>query len=716
MEDEINLIVIYNDEEKAYLLEVPKIIKYNDLKEMIKQKIVNNNRFIIIFRNKECEDPKEKFNFTEGDRIYIEKTVELESYTECKFHENAKLEEADNKVEELSGILLLCLLNKIAININDLNKIKQYEIREIIKELKEGVKMTGNPQKDIKESLKQKNGNNILTYINYVKEVISGKEIWDLINLFDKNKKNELISFWSLLSKYQDFNVLFEKDFRKIMEKSYFDYSLVGVSIYQHDRRKEFLEKLKKCENPVVRYLLHGTTIDPISLIITDDFKYTKKAFYGMGVYFSDMIDYISFYCGEYINWNRTNWKKIIPVGETISCVGAEVFYDKNKKKYIYNTNLKVYPWLEKFPTYEELKSKYADKMVKKNGVHFIRVEPKGGQVLKSPEEVDKAMREGRFIGTEYVITEMYQILPLYGMTLIRNEFFIIWRDGNFKGQNSWTKYLKNRKMFIYKEAKMNVYFESSTEKALELIRRKKYNKIIIISSCQGNVGKRFVDIARKILGFDIVVLFYSATTNNLSWITKYPNALYTNNEYFYKKYILNYNEKGLFDLKKEMEQKYKYSLNLNDKCLEYPWVKYAETKDYSELKFEEINPNFRRVMIKNKNNKKALFMDENGKVKFKSYEGGEIDQFVWYATILNGEITFYSREFYLYVDEKNNMAIKGDIWMINWKYEENNSKYLFYYKDKNNVLTVSNENARLQRENKSKNQVFDLLDINIQI
>ena len=53
--------------------------------------------------------------------------------------------------------------------------------------------------------------------------------------------------------------------------------------------------------------------------------------------------------------------------------------------------------------------------------------------------------------------------------------------------------------MFIYKSANMNVFFESNMEKALELIKRKKYNKIILISSCQGEVGKKFVDIVRKI-------------------------------------------------------------------------------------------------------------------------------------------------------------------------------------------------------------------------
>ena len=58
----------------------------------------------------------------------------------------------------------------------------------------------------------------------------------------------------------------------------------------------------------------------------------------------------------------------------------------------------------------------------------------------------------------------------------------------------------------------MNVYFESCIENALEIIKRKKFNKIIIISSIGLDLsGKRFIEIARKILGFNVMVLFYSA-------------------------------------------------------------------------------------------------------------------------------------------------------------------------------------------------------------
>ena len=715
-EKEIDLI-IEDEKENKYIFEVPRRIKCKDLKEIIlKAKIVKNSKFHIIYKNKKYEEKEEDLNqilhLSQGDRIYIESYVSLESGFECNFHKNVNLNEADmNYIVELSGILLLCLLKYIAqnLNINDLSKINQKEIREVIQELSEGIKMTGNPQKDIKESLSQKNGNNILTYINYLNEIITTKVIWTLIFLFDENKQNEIINLWSILSKYQDFNILFEKDFSKIIEQSYFDYSLIGVSLYQHRRRKEFVKNLRECGNVEVRYLLHGTQIDPISLIITDDFKYTKKAFYGMGIYFSDMIDYISFYCGDYSKGKRENWKKIIPVGETISCIATEVYYDKDKKKYVYDNRYYV-PTLKDFPTYEEIQTKYKDKKVEKDGVHFVRVEPTHGHVLKSENDVENAIKAGKFVGTEYVITEMKQILPLYGLTLKRNEYFVIWRDQNFKGENYWTKYLKGRKMFIYKEAKMNVFFESCTEKALEIIKRKKYNKIIIITSCQGElVGRKFVDIVRKILGFDVVVLFFSEGTKHLKWIQNYPNALYTNNEYFYKKYLTSYNIEGLFQLKQEMEQKYGYPLNLNKNCLDYP--KFVEKKNYDELLFEEVCPYFRKVIIKNKFYKKALFMKE-GIPKFEDYDGKDIKELIWFITIINGEITLFSNDFYLNVN--NNIQVIGSEFMNNWKYEEINSKYLLFFQNKNYVLSLDGDNVVLEKENISKNnQLFQLFDIN---
>ena len=82
----------------------------------------------------------------------------------------------------------------------------------------------------------------------------------------------------------------------------------------------------------------------------------------------------------------------------------------------------------------------------------------------------------------DYTITEKEQILPLYGLTLKRNEYLVIWRESNDLKNNYYKDYLIAKKI-LYEIENINVYIENNTEKALQLINRKKYNKIILISS-----------------------------------------------------------------------------------------------------------------------------------------------------------------------------------------------------------------------------------------
>ena len=568
--------------------------------------------------------------------------------------------------------------------------------------------MTGNPQQDIKETLSKKDGKNILTFINFLDKKIEYKDVKNLINLVDNYQRKQIIDYWNILSDYQNLNELFEKDFSKMIENSYIDYSLVSVYFNPHRRRKEFIEKLKECNNCETRYLLHSTQIDPICKILTDEFKYTRKAFYGMGIYFTDMIDYASFYSGGDSLANRRDlWNRIIPVGENFSCIASEVFYDKDEKLKIYHQNVVE---LDHFPTYEEIKEKYKDLMVEKNGINFIEVETIHGHALSSGENVDKAKKRGTFIGNEYVITEMEQILPLYGLTLKRNEYLIVWRDPSFGKKKEYNSFLEEGKMFIYKESKMNAYFVDSIIKGLEIIQRKRYNKIILISNIGLDLsGKKFVEVARKILGFDVMVLFFSNNKNHFDWLQKLPNVLYSSKNKFYENYISNYNEKGLIQLKKDVENLHKIKLNFTNDFLSFP--KFAENKEYKDLFFNDINENFKRAVIISKQNRKVLYM-ENGKVKFKPCEGLEITPFIWYITIIDNEITLFSNEFYLDFD-KNEGIVKGYPYMKRWKYEKKDSYYLIYFEDKNNMLTIEGDKALIRNENKKQNnQLFLFIDI----
>ena len=706
-------IFIENEDGKSFMVNCAKQIKYSQFKKIIEDKKITELTYYYVLLNGATYDNdnlNEILKLEEGDKLIIvnERTDEGGYFIE--FHKNYNLNENYMKTESLTGLLRLMLVKYISSFITDTSNINSQEIKKIISDLRIGLKMEESTEKDIKANLEETQGNNILVYSNYISSIISDNIINQLLNLLPTNKQNEIKKYWGLLSKYQEFNKLFEVELFKAIERSYFDYSLIGLSLYEQKNRRKFIESMNACPNLVVKYLFHGTQIDPISKIITNGFLYTRKAFYGMGIYFSDMLDYVSFYAGgKDYNSRRENFGSVLPVNNIFSCVSAEIYYSQSKKRDVYDFSLWV-KTLDHFPTYEEIKRDYPDKMVEKDGIHFARVEPYQGRVRERTQIIEDS-KKGKFLGNEYVITEFDQILPLYGLTFRRNEYFVIWRDNHFKGNNEYSKFLKERKLFIYEYAKMNAYFEDSLEKALEIIKRKKYNKIILISNIGlDKAGKKFVEVARKILGFNVVVLFFSGNSSHFSWLQNFPNALYTNNALFYKDFILNYNEEGLLKLKKRVENQYKIKLKFDNDFMKFP--KFVNNAEYDKIFFGEPSPNFKKVIIKNTINSSILCMNSDGEPCFKSTDNLDTNLYLWYVTLMDNEITLYSNGNYLGANIDSKKATREEFMKI-FKFEKiGTNDYLIYYNDKNNVLTVSGSNAILQKESNNKsNQKFKLVE-----
>ena len=693
-------IFIENEKGKSFMVNCAKQIKYSELKELIEsQKITEIPYYYILLNGATYDDDnkEELLKFEEGDKIIIvnERTEEGGYFIE--FHKNINLNEGSMQTVPLTGLLRLMLVKYISSFIEDTSSIESKEIKKIISDLRIGLKMKENTEKDIKANLEESEGNNILVYSNYISSIITDNVIEQLMKLFSKNRQNEIKKFWGLLSEYQEFNKLFEVELFKAIENSYFDYSLIALSLYEQNNRRRFIESMNKCPNLVVKYLFHGTQIDPISKIITNGFLYTRKAFYGMGIYFSDMLDYVSFYAGgKDYNSRRKNFGSVLPVNSIFSCVSAEIYYSQSKKRDVYDFSLWV-DTLDHFPTYEEIKRDYSDKMVEKDGIHFAKVEPYQGRVRKREEIVQDA-KKGKFMGNEYVITEFDQILPLYGLTFRRNEYFVVWRDNHFKGNNEYSDFLKERKLFIYEYAKMNAYFEDSLERALEIIKRKKYNKIILISNIGlDKAGKKFVEVARKILGFNVVVLFFSGNSSHFSWLQNFPNALYTNNAYFYKDFILNYNEKGLLELKKKVEKQFKIKLKFDNDFIKFP--KFVNQAEYDNIFFGEPSPNFKKVSIINSYTNSILCMEKDKEPCFKPSKDLDVNLYFWYVTLMDNEITLYSNGNYLGANLESKKTTREEF-MKTFKFEKiNENEYLIYFNDKNNMLTVDGSKAIIQKE-----------------
>jgi len=502
------------------------------------------------------------------------------------------------KISKISGFLYLFFLKSISDKIDNVQRIPNADIRNFMVRLKrlDSFNENGNDVKTLK-------GINIMTYAKYASLKIEKKEINSLINLLNSDQRKKVIEFWIKLNKFNQYNQFFEEKFQNEQKNSYFDYSLSEISLNLNTNLENFTQNLNNCQNCVNKCLFHGTRKEIVSKIVREGFLYSKRAYIGMGIYFTNMLDYVIFYCGgNSFETKRENWGKIIPVDKTFSCVGSLVYYDENKKEEIYNSEyLEEEQGNSEFLTYDQIQRRYPSKMIEKYGVHTSKIELVTGKILNS-DEIEENEKRKNILGADYVVTEKEQILPLYGLTLKRNEFLVIWKDSLYGNNAERTNLLENAKFKICESMNINVYFENSIKKALELIQRKKFNKIILISDLQNLQDKEFINNARIIMGFPIMILFIGR-----SIIQNFSNALYTQDIKFCLRYIRNYNNNGLKKLKREVENNLNVRLNFTRDFLSFN--NFINSGDYNRVysnnlyieKLEEKEEEEKKVVYKNK-------------------------------------------------------------------------------------------------------------------
>ena len=487
-----------------------------------------------------------------------------------KFIKSSKI--YDNKISncQLNGLLKLCLLKEISSKLNDDELIKLPEmIRCIMRILKKGYIET---EEDIKETIKKVllkvKGSNIINFSEYVDETIDTNQINKMIKLLDSNDLKEINDIRFRLSKYNKYMEIFMKEFNKTKKESIFEFSVISLVVLEREDFEKFEKEREKCPNRVDKILYHGTSVVPISCILTEQFKKSVDRCYqhGKGVYFTDFLDYCWFYGGE--ESNRAN-KNIIPgIDDVFTLIACSIYY--NKKGFKTVTNSKYTP--------------------KKNEINFAYAGAHFETVIKPDFN--------KFVGTEYVIWDLDQICPFISAKLKRTDYCVIWRDNNFssnpvynnKFDEIFKKFLNERMKYIKQMAKYNIYPCETSEEALKLVERKKYNKIILISNVGTDLGgKKFVEKARKIIGNDIIALFLAYNIAHLKWIKDYKNALFSNDPKFYEEYLQCFEEKysiktNLESLKNKMEEHYEVKFNFDDKFLDYPQFK--DGGNYSDLSF----------------------------------------------------------------------------------------------------------------------------------
>ena len=480
-----------------------------------------------------------------------------------------------NCYQELNGILKLCLLNEIALKIDDSILDKAFSLKNIpqkiyfiLKILKKTNSLDENAddKKKIESILNLEKGKNIMNFSNFADEIINQEWINKIMNYVKQEDKNEINDTILKLGKYKFYMEFFEKELNKSMKQSYFEFSPVSLVIIDREDYDNYENERRNCPNRCEQILYHGTQVHPISSILTGMFKRSEKAHFqfGKGVYFTDLLDYCWFYGGNVDN--RANKNKIPKIGDIFTAICSMVYYKRDGFLQVKDYKTRLIPG--------------------KNEINFAYA----GAELETIDKPDKT----KFLATEYVVWNLAQICPIISVKFRRDEFCIVWRDDNFSEEaiynNDFDKMFKNFLgeciKYIKQSAKYNVYPCQTTNEALDIIRRKKYNKIILISNVGPQFGgKTFVEEARKIIGNDVIVMFLAYMQQHLKWITKFKNALFANKAEFYEEYLDCFGNKARMNqLIEKIQNHYQVKFNFDNKFMDYPL--YKDSGKYSDLSF----------------------------------------------------------------------------------------------------------------------------------
>ena len=598
------------------------------------------------------------------------------------------INQINGEITNLNYLLKFLLIKEIANKIKNFSIYQNFISKEIIWIL-EDIKKN-------KDSIEKRYPNdiNILKYINYIK-LLDFNNNFDLYSLIDQicimnqEPKNEIVNYWKFLSKYEEYNNEF--DILRDLKNCHFDYSIISMNIIERDNPEEYIQKKKECKNMKKIILYHAIEIEPNSNKLNIKPKYIDKLIYDKGFYFSDSIDYIS---SLKYNGNIPN------IGETFSLMACEIFYD------------------------QENLVKFKDKSLSKelNKDEFLKIqdkfEPNGLIIIENyytyDNEINIKDKNKGIISNVYILSKNYQIFPLYYFTLKRNEYFVLYRDPNFIGKNIYADFLLRIQKKSYQFTNnMNIYFEFSTEEALKFLLKRKNQKVILITSISfDKSGKRFIEITRKIYGFNLLVLFFSSKKNkeeNYKWIKDFQNCLYTTKSNLYIDYITKYNEAELKNLRKKDEEENNFKL----KDFSFDFISYSHCDNdiqYCSLKYIKSFPYFRKVYILCPFKKLYLGMTKEGKVE-KSEQACP-----WYITLFEYKITFFSLGFYLNINNEIDEIPLGLVYMKEWHFKNISDGCYYIINSKNNeekkYLSMEDKEIIANKKDPCENTKFKFFDV----
>ena len=340
---------------------IPQIeIKFNDVKEITKD-LIDDLKLKLdqIFQGKDIkiiEMKKGSLDLAISLNYLIQES--LNNIQNNKIPPNKFLEALNETLHIETGNIKNILQDNLIIAQQD----KQYKPNFINQNL---LDLTTEESKDklsksIKEHYSQSDTQNNLFEIasNITPEDI--KSFYDRLFQETKEQENNLCEI-ILNNEFQEYLREFETEFEKALRNSIFEYSTKFITyIYRND--EVYRAGKLHCNNLKTKFVFHGTKSWCISRILASNFIDAKCHYFGVGAYFTDLLDYSWFYAAESNTFKFKNVGRIPQLKESFSIIASEIYYDNSKFDRVYD------------------KSK-RDQTIPKNGIRHVCVDYNGKEI-----------------------------------------------------------------------------------------------------------------------------------------------------------------------------------------------------------------------------------------------------------------------------------------------------------------------------------------------
>ena len=174
------------------------------------------------------------------------------------------------KEKNLYGLLKICLMKEISSKLDEeqIKKLPEF-LSYIVQILKKGYISGEIKKEEIKNVLKKMEGSNILNFSRFLEKSINDEHINILMQCLNKEDLEIINDIQKRLINYNEYIKLFEKDFEEKKRNNIFEFSIISMAIMEREDFQIFEKERKNCPNRVDRILYHGTSIEPISCILT---------------------------------------------------------------------------------------------------------------------------------------------------------------------------------------------------------------------------------------------------------------------------------------------------------------------------------------------------------------------------------------------------------------------------------------------------------------